>query len=60
MKKAVRDIHERHTIKIRNGALDFWKEDVKQNGAVNELPSSFTEYYQAGSTVISPETQVSR
>jgi hypothetical protein len=33
-KNTTRDIHERHTTKIRNGTLDCWKEDVKTDASV--------------------------
>jgi hypothetical protein len=39
-KNATRDIHEKHTNKIINGTLDFWKEDVKQDKSVNEFHKS--------------------
>ena len=36
-KNTTRDIHEKHSNKIQNGILDFWKEDVKQDKSVYEF-----------------------
>jgi hypothetical protein len=33
-KNTTREIHERHSKRIKYGTLDFWKEDVKQDRSV--------------------------
>jgi hypothetical protein len=39
-KNTPREIHDKHTRQVRDGALPFWKEDVKQDGSVTEFTSS--------------------
>jgi hypothetical protein len=39
-KNTPREIHDKHTQKVRDGTLPFWKEDVKQEGSVTEFTSS--------------------
>jgi hypothetical protein len=39
-KNTTRDFHDKHTQHVRNGALPFWMEDVKQDGSVTEFMSS--------------------
>jgi hypothetical protein len=34
------EIHDKHTQQVRDGALPFWTEDVKQDGSVTEFTSS--------------------
>jgi hypothetical protein len=46
-KNTTRDIHERHTENIKNGTLDFWKEDVKQDRTVTEFGLSQVDFIDA-------------
>jgi hypothetical protein len=39
-KNTPREIHDRHTHQVKDGALPLWKEDVKQDGSVTEFTSS--------------------
>jgi uncharacterized membrane protein len=39
-KNTTREVHDKHTQKIRNGTLPFWKEDVKQDSYVTEFTKS--------------------
>jgi hypothetical protein len=39
-KNTPREIHDKHTQQVRDGALPFWKEDVKQDGSMTEFTSS--------------------
>jgi hypothetical protein len=41
-KNTTREVHDKHTQKIRNGTLPFWKEDVKQDSSVTEFTKSQT------------------
>jgi hypothetical protein len=36
-KNTTREVHDKHTQKIRNGTLPFWKENVKQDSSVTEF-----------------------
>jgi hypothetical protein len=69
-KNTTREVHDKHTQQIRNGALPFWKEDVKQDISVAEFTKSQSlsastvttslgtlEYLQ---TLLSPERQSNR
>jgi len=46
-KNTTRDIHEKHSKNIKNGTLDFWKEDVKQDDTVTEFGSSQVNFIDA-------------
>jgi hypothetical protein len=39
-KNTTSEAHDKHTQKIRNGTLPFWKEDVKQDSSVTEFTKS--------------------
>jgi hypothetical protein len=64
-KNSTTEVHDKHTQKIRNGTLPFWKEDVKQDSSVTEFTksqslaaSTFTT--SPGSSSISTDTVKSR
>jgi hypothetical protein len=42
-KNTTKEIHDRHTTKLRNGTLDCWKEDVKTDPTVQLFNAAKTE-----------------
>jgi hypothetical protein len=63
-KNTTRDIHDKHSKSIRNGTLEFWKEDVKQDSSVSEFtlsrafsPESSPVSSSLISELVSPELQ---
>jgi superoxide dismutase len=39
-KNTMRDVHDKHTQQVRDGTLQFWKEDVKQGSSMTEFTNS--------------------